>query len=122
MIFSKVDTVIVRVANLDSAQAWYEEKLDLRPNFWDEEQKIVVMECGSETTLTLWERTPDIGAPPPPKAGSYPIFFTDDIGTAHRLLQGRGVQAGEIEGDEEGGTMWFGFTDPDGNWMEICTY
>lgn len=121
MIFAKVDTIIVRVDDLDVAQAWYEEKLDLSPNFWDEEQRIVVMETGADTSLTLWERAPDAPPAPPPKSGSYPIFFTEDLPSAHRLLAGRGVRVGEIEG-EEGSTRWFGFTDPFGNWMEICTY
>lgn len=122
MIFTKIDTVIVRVADISSAQAWYEEKLDLVPNFWDDEQKIVVMETGGNAGLTLWQRDPDTGPPAPAKAGSYPIFFAEDLETSHRILKGRGVQVGDISWNAEGEGAWFGFTDPDGNWMEICTY
>lgn len=103
------------------SQAWYEEKLDLVPSFFDDEQHIVVMEGIGETSITLWGRGAHEPPPPPPKTGAYPIFFADDLEKTHRLMTGRGVETGPIEGDPTG-TSWFGFTDPDGNWMEVCTY
>ncbi len=120
MLFEKIDTVIVRVRDLVTAQAWYEEVLDLRPNFFDEEQRLVVMETGGDASITLWERGAGDAPPPPPKTGSYPIFFVEDLERAHELLENRSVDVTPIESQER--TGWFGFSDPDGNWLEVCTY
>ena len=121
MLFSKIDTVTIRVGDVVAAQSWYEEKLQMRPNYFDDEQRIVVMESDSETTITLWEREPFDVPVPLGRRGTYPVLFTDQIEESHAVLIGRGVNAEAIEG-EPGEPRWFGFTDPDGNYIEVATY
>ncbi len=50
-----IDTVIIRVTNLDEPKKWYQEKLGLNPVFEDEQTGIVVFETGSSTSLTIWK-------------------------------------------------------------------
>ena len=121
MLFSKIDTVTIRVGDVVAAQSWYEDKLGLRPNYYDDEQRIVVMESDSETTFTLWEREPFDPPSPLGRRGTYPVLFTDNIEETHFALTGRGVNAEPIAG-APGEPRWFGFTDPDGNYIEVATY
>lgn len=120
-LFTKIDTVIVRVRELEEAQAWYEEKLGFRAGDVDEKERLVVLNVGGETFLTIYELKPGEMIAPQSTARSYPIFYTGDIQTAHRLLSERGVEVGSIEG-EPGGTQWFAFKDRDGNLFEVCHY
>jgi catechol-2,3-dioxygenase len=118
--FTKIDTVIVRVRNLEEAQAWHEKKLGFRADYVDEKERLVVLNVGGETSLTIYELKPgEMMAPQ--STGSYPILYARDIQTAHKLLSERGVEVGSIEG-EPGGTQWFGLKDRDGNLLEVCHY
>lgn len=120
-LFTKIDTVIMRVRNLEQARQWYEEKLGFKPGYVDERERLVVFEIGGPTSLTIWEWKPGEAVPDTKQPSSFPIFYPEDVMEAHRTLAERGVDVGPIEG-EPGSTQWFFFRDPDGNRMEVCHY
>ncbi len=118
--FTKVDTVIVRVPDLDKARKWYEEKLGFETAFVGKKERIVVFKAGSETSLTIYELKPGEKKTTGKTSSSYPIFYAPDINKAHRLLKERGIKIGPIEGDQD--TQWFSFWDLDQNLLEVCHY
>lgn len=105
-VFPKVDTVILRVRDLEKSRAWYEGKLGLRPGFVGKKERLVVYKVGEgETTFTIHELKP--GERPTPKnvSQSHPIFYSHDIKTDHDILMGRGIVLDAIHEDEGG--AWF---------------
>jgi catechol 2,3-dioxygenase-like lactoylglutathione lyase family enzyme len=56
--FTKVDTVIVRVPDLEKARKWYEEKLGLQPAVTSEKERLVIFKTGGETSFTVYELKP----------------------------------------------------------------
>lgn len=117
---SKIDTVLLRVHDLQTAREWYANILGFQPVFEDANERLVVFGVGSGTSLTLHELKPGEG-----EVGSnsrcYPIFYTEDIEAAYRHLVEKGVIVGRLMG-EAGGTRWFTFKDNEGNSMEVCHY
>lgn len=111
-----IDTVIVRVSNIESARSWYAEKLGLKAVHEDQILKLVVMDTHSPTSLTLWETGERIE--PNPRAASYPIFRSPDAASAQKELSARGVKVGEVVTDHV--VTYFTFFDPDGNILEAC--
>jgi catechol 2,3-dioxygenase-like lactoylglutathione lyase family enzyme len=131
-IFTKLDTVIVRVRDLERARAWYDEKLGLKAAFIDDTEKLAVLGTGGATSLTIYQLKPREKLVTPPLtfeaspggervAGTYPIFCADDIKTTYELLKSRGVMV-EPEIHTGGGGQWFAFSDLDGNKMEVCHF
>ena len=108
-----IDTVVVRVRDLATARAWYEERLGLAASF--ESPGLVVLDPGGETTLTLFE---DRAPADPASTACFPVFRTDDVDAARDALAGRGVEVKRIQ--EDGTARWFGFADPEGNRLEAC--
>jgi catechol 2,3-dioxygenase-like lactoylglutathione lyase family enzyme len=120
--FTKVDTVIVRVPDLEKAMEWYEEKLGLQPGYVDlEKEKLAIFKTGGETSFTLYELKPGEEKPTGKVPASYPIFYARDINEARRHLELRGVKVGPVQGTP-GQTQWFSFWDQDGNLIEACHY
>lgn len=119
--FTKLDTVIVRVGDLERARAWYEEKLAFRAAFTHDASRIVVFDACGETSLTIWE----LGAGERKASGgeeaSFPILYAEGIAAAHTALRERGVEVGEIEGEARG-TQWFTLRDLEGNRLDVCHY
>jgi catechol 2,3-dioxygenase-like lactoylglutathione lyase family enzyme len=119
-IFTRLDTVIVRVRDLARAKAWYQEVLELTPRF--ETDYIVVFDTGGPTSLTLEYPGPEVDAQVV-RAGAarcYPIFYTDDIEGVHNLLSSRGVKLGPIASD--GTVQYFAFEDLEGNFFNVCHF
>ncbi len=119
--FTKVDTVIVRVPDLDKARRWYEEKVGFQAAFTGKKERFIVFKAGSETSFTVYELKPGEKKATGKTPGSYPIFYTPDIVKAHRLLRGRGVKVGPVQGEQQD-TKWFSFWDLDQNLLEVCHY
>lgn len=115
-LFVAVDTVIVRVRDLASSRAWYEERLGLEVSF--EGPGIVVFDLGEgrQTTLTLYELSP--GEAEPAAGRCFPVLRVDDADAVRDSLAGRGVEVEAIQTD--GTTRWFGFRDPEGCRLEAC--
>ncbi len=119
--FTKVDTVIVRVPDLDKARKWYEEKLGFETAFVGKKERIVVFKAGSETSLTIYELKPGEKKAKGKAPSSYPIFYAPDIVKAHKELKERGVSVGPFRG-KPGETRWFEFSDLYHNLLEACHY
>lgn len=111
-----IDTVIVRVSQIESSKQFYVGKLGLVPIWDDPATKLVVLDTKGPTSLTLWqtEKKPAID----PDTASYPIFKTPDASALRQELLARGIEAGEISQDEH--VKFFFFYDPDGNVLEAC--
>lgn len=117
-LFSKVDTITLRVADLSAAKQWYREKLGLRELFRDQKENLAVFSVGGDTSITLWQIKPEQTLTPAAKAGCFPILMSDDVRKAHRALSERGVRVDPVTSG--GSVLWFAFYDPDGNRIEVC--
>ncbi|MFN7035550.1 MAG: VOC family protein [Bellilinea sp.] len=121
-LFSRIDTVIVRVRNLKQSKAWFQEVLGLPAVHEDLQENLVVFGLESGSSLTVWqlkdnEQVEEGGRP----QRSYPIFYSDDIQTVYQQLVNHRVKTTQIQG-EAGDVRWFQFFDPDGNTFEVCQY
>lgn len=117
--FSRLDTVILRVRDIDAASAWYQGLLGVAPAYEDPAEGLVVLPVGDSGSLTLWRL--EAGAPrvaSAGRAGTYPILGISDAGAAHAFVASHGGAPGAVEAGE--GVRFFGFTDPDGNFLEAC--
>ena len=117
-LFTKIDTVVIRVRDLDQARAWYREKLGARELFGDKAEKLVVTTVGADTNLTLWQMKPGEELAPAGTVGSFPILMAADARQVHRVLTERGVQTKPVQSG--GSVLWFSFFDSDGNRIDVC--
>jgi len=111
-----IDTIIVRVSNIEVSRKWYQEKLDLKPIWDDPNLKLVVFDTGGPTSLTIWQTEKEIQNNP--DTSTYPIFRNTDVISANQELKAKGINAGEVIDD--GFVNYFFFYDPDGNILEAC--
>lgn len=111
-----IDTVIVRVSNIESAREWYTTKLGLALLFEDAGTRLAVLDTGSPTSLTLWQTNETLAVNR--NTASYPIFKTPDAHALRQELLNRGIEAEEIV--EDAYVKYFFFYDPDGNILEAC--
>ena len=111
-----IDTVIVRVANIENSSKWYSEKLDLVKMYENSSMKLAIFDTNGPTSLTLWQtdQKPVINR----NTASYPIFKTMNADALREQLLSRDVEAGEIKQDEY--VKYFNIFDPDGNILEAC--
>jgi catechol 2,3-dioxygenase-like lactoylglutathione lyase family enzyme len=111
-----IDTVIVRVSNIEISKDWYVNKLGLTATWDDPQMKLVVLDTKSATSLTLWQTNQklDINR----DTASYPIFRTQDADALKQELERRGIEVSEVIEDEH--VKYFFFFDPDGNVLEAC--
>lgn len=111
-----IDTIIIRVCDLEQSKKWYQEKLELSLLFEDASMNLAVFDTGGPTSITLWHTKHEILINP--DTVSYPIFKTSDaIALRDELIQ-RNVEVKEILQDEY--VKYFFFFDPDGNVLEAC--
>lgn len=121
-LFSRIDTVIIRVRDLKQSKAWFQEVLGLLPVHEDVQENLVVFGLESGSSLTVWQLKNNEEVEEGGRAQrSYPIFFSDNIQAVYQQLVEYGVKITSIQG-EEGGVRWFQFFDPDGNTFEVCQY
>ncbi|MTI32891.1 VOC family protein [Cytophagales bacterium RKSG123] len=106
----------MRVKDIGQSKTWYEKKLELKTIWEDMEAKLVVLDTGGPTSLTLWQTSEPINQNK--GTASYPIFRTQDAKVARAALTEKGVQADEVTKD--GVITFFNFYDPDGNILEAC--
>ena len=111
-----IDTVIIRVSDIEVSKDWYQEKLGLLPVWDDTQMHLVVLDTNSSTSLTLWQTRKKIRIDQ--ETASYPIFKTPDASALREALIISGIQVGEIIQDEH--VKYFFFYDPDGNILEAC--
>lgn len=111
-----IDTIILRVSNIEKAKEWYTQKLGLRAIHQDEKLKLVVLDTFSPTSLTIWETNETINTNP--RTATYPIFRAIDAQEAHAQLMSREVHVGDLTSDHV--VTYFTFRDIDGNILEVC--
>lgn len=111
-----IDTVIVRVSNIDASMNWYINKLGLRSIWYEPNMKLAVLDTDSATSLTLWQTDEAIRINR--NTASYPIFKTPDADALRQALLNNGIDAGELIQDDY--VKYFFFYDPDGNVLEAC--
>ena len=113
--FSRLDTVILRVRDLSAAQQWYATTLGLHAIYEDAGQRLAVLGLDGGASLTLWELpTGECIA----SSSTFPIFGVTDARAAHAHLLVHGVAVGEVV--EGSGVRFVRFADPDGNPLEAC--
>jgi catechol-2,3-dioxygenase len=111
-----IDTVILRVSDVDKSKKWYTEKLGLKAIHEDKELRLVVLDTFSPTSLTIWETKEKIE--PNPQTTTYPIFRTMDAKDAHGQLKDLNVKVGDLTTDHV--VTYFTFFDLDNNVLEVC--
>ncbi|MBI1936550.1 MAG: VOC family protein [Ignavibacteriales bacterium] len=117
-IFERLDTVIIRVKNIDTSKRWYTEVLQLKNLFEDDKEKLVVFDTGGAASVTIWHLKEDEILQQKSAAGTFPIFLSPDAESIHKYLKENGVEASSITESE--GIKFFFFFDPDGNKLEVC--
>jgi len=115
-VFRGLDTVLVRVRNIDLAKRWYLEKLGLIEPYFDPVERLAVFDLGGTTSLTLWELKPGETLCSTDHARTFPILSVADARETWTLLRDRGVDIGQVV--DSGGVTYFTFRDPDGNLLE----
>lgn len=113
---SGIDTVIIRVSDIEVSKQWYIETLGFNTLWEDKEMKLVVLDTGSQPGLTLWQTEHKISINK--ETASYPIFRTENANNAKIILEQKGVNTDEIITDSH--VTYFRFYDPDGNVIEAC--
>jgi catechol 2,3-dioxygenase-like lactoylglutathione lyase family enzyme len=111
-----IDTVIVRVKDIEASKKWYEEKFGLTCVWDDVALKLVVLDTKGPTSLTLWQTNKAISIEK--ETTSYPIFKTPDAAALRQELLNRHVETGDIIEDDH--VKYFFVYDPDGNVLEAC--
>ncbi|RPI13802.1 MAG: VOC family protein [Ignavibacteriae bacterium] len=119
-IFNRLDVVIIRVKDVKLIRDWYEQVLELKLAYFDENELMAVYKTGTDVSLTIWQIKPGGNIAPACLNGSFPIFYSDNIEEVHKLLKERNVIVEEVHGTEF--FKYFGFFDPEGNRMEVCQY
>jgi catechol 2,3-dioxygenase-like lactoylglutathione lyase family enzyme len=115
-IFQGIDTIIVRVSDINRSKLWYQEKLGLQPVYEHPEINLVVLDTNSATSLTVWQTANPIQNNK--ETASYPIFRTSDAKTARQNLLDKRVDVSELITDDV--IKYFQFFDPDNNVLEAC--
>lgn len=115
--FTRLDTMILRVRDVGAALRWYADVLQLSPSYVDADEGLAVLDMEG-TSLTLWQLRAGEEPAPGDAAGSFPIFGVSDAAVAHERLRGRGVAVDPLQAGP--GVHFFTFRDPDGNRLEAC--
>lgn len=111
-----IDTVIIRVSDINTSGKWYQDKLGLKTIWEDPSIKLIVLDTHCPTSLTLWQTEQPLKNNP--GTAPFPVFKTADAELAWQQLAGKGVNAEPIIADEF--VKSFSFFDPDGNQLSIC--
>jgi catechol 2,3-dioxygenase-like lactoylglutathione lyase family enzyme len=117
-LFSRVDTVVLRVRDRAAAVEWYRTRLGLQVVFQDPTHGVAVFNVGHGGSLTVWELQPDEVCPAAGAACAFPIFDAADAIAQRRELIARGVNTSELR--EISGVRCFSLWDLDGNRLDAC--
>lgn len=116
-IFNRLDTVIVRVKNLEESKNWYIENLSFFPVYSDDESKIVVFDLAGTTTLTLWQVDENETTKEQNQGNTYAVFNSDNAEQIFKSLKKKGVVVDNFAASED--VSLFNFYDQDGNKFEV---
>ena len=113
-IFQRIDTVFLKVKNLDRSVTWYTEVLGFSLRWRSETHAALNI---GETPLTLVQ-APENHTSLMEQA--YFNFYVEDIQLAYSHLKNHQVEVGEVGSDEQ--VSWFSFKDIDGNQLDVCSF
>ena len=111
-----IDTVILRVSNVEQSKEWFSNKIGFVSLFEDAQMKLLLLDTNGPTSLTLWQ-TDDV-ATAKRKTATFPIFKTTNAVALRTELLYRGVAASDLTEDDH--VKYFQFHDIDGNVLEAC--
>lgn len=111
-LFKRIDTVFLRIRDLEAALAWYTRHLQVTLRWKVEGYACLNL---AETPLTLVEATDQFE---PVKHATF-NFYAPDIDQAYHDLKEAGVEV-DVQIEEAPGVRFFGFKDLDGNRLEVC--
>lgn len=111
-----IDTLILRVADIERSKNWYTQKLSFAVLHEDDIHKLAVLDTHGSVSITIWQTDEPIHINS--KTAAYPIFRAANAREVHDHLLAQGVPAGEIITDHA--VTYFTFHDPDGNILEVC--
>ena len=117
-VFSRVDTIVLRVADRVAAIRWYRSKLGFQVLFEDEAAGLAVLHTGRDVTLTLWQLRDGETSAPPDLAAPFPVFEAKDAVAERAELIARNVGTSEMRTMPR--ARLFSFWDLDGNRLEAC--
>ena len=118
---NQLSMVSILVSDMKKAKEFYAEKLGLEVatdyrrndnNWW-----VTLTIPGGGASITLARSSTTHNEPPKPDTVSF-YFSTSDIAAAHKELNEKGVNTGEVRDDLYGpgsGVKFLQFKDPDGN-------
>ncbi|MBM7659824.1 catechol 2,3-dioxygenase-like lactoylglutathione lyase family enzyme [Bacillus mesophilus] len=109
----RIDTICLKVSNIDKASLWYQEKLGLKIAYRGEHYQVLSI-GDSGIPLTIEEGKGEISK----NGQSYPIFFSKNITETFQTLKELGVMCKEIQIDVV--NTYFDFYDLDGNQLQVC--
>ncbi|WML46653.1 VOC family protein [Neobacillus sp. PS3-34] len=116
-LFTRIDTVFLKVQDFESAIAWYSQVLGFTVRWRDDNSGYAALNVG-ETPLTLVRKSNEDETA---VNSIVPFnFFVSDIEGAYEHLLQNGVKVGPIQGD--GNVKWFKFQDLEGNPLEVCHF
>lgn len=120
-IANRLSMVTLVVSDMERAKEFYTEKLgleaatDYRRN--DDNWWVTLIFPGGGATITLARSSMTSNEPPKPGIVAF-YFATSDITAAHKELNEKGVETGDVRDDLYGpgsGVKFIQFNDPDGN-------
>lgn len=116
-IFTRLDTIIVRVKNMEEAKNWYIENLNFFPVYSDDESKITVFDLAGTTTLTIWQLDENEAGETINRGNTYAVFNCEDADKVFKSLKKKGVSVDNFIASED--VSLFNFYDLDGNKFEV---
>ena len=117
-VFSRIDSVVLRVHHREAAVDWYLARLGFRILCEDAAAGVTVLDMGRGDTLTLWQLRGNEIAVIRNMSGTFPVFEATDAVAQRAELIARGVEASQVR--EVSRLKSFSFWDLDGNRLEAC--
>lgn len=111
-----IDTIIIRVTDIEISKDWYEQRLGFTTVWYEQEMKLAVLDTHGPTSITLWETDGQMIVHR--ETATYPIFGTADASELRIELERREVRTDDLMKDNY--VSYFYFYDPDGNVLEAC--
>jgi catechol 2,3-dioxygenase-like lactoylglutathione lyase family enzyme len=117
-LFTRIDTIVLRVTDYSVAADWYCTFLGLKVIFSDPSEGLIVLGLDHGTSLTLWQLRPGETALPDNAGYPFPVIATTDAAADRSHLNARGVRTSDIS--VLPGLRFFSLWDLDGNRLEAC--
>ena len=117
-VFTRIDTIVLRVSDYSSASDWYCTHLGFKVVFADPNEGLAVLGLGQGTSLTLWQLRPGEAGPKDSSGSPFPIIASSDATAQRRELMASGIRTSDLS--ELPGLRFFSFWDLDGNRLEAC--